>query len=202
MNNKIEWKKSNIDYDKLNKLNTAKLAQIEVGNQNANSGLLARIGILGGKTQGSRNVATGHMKKINSISSEERSERLKTFLTKKELIKSLKSNFYMKDVADEFQITQVTLRRILKEYNIDYKKYIKTPTESMNKKYASGGGAKSNKPILCFYYPEMKPFKKKQFNSIKDANDYFNVTSVSCVVTGKTKSIKWNNKKITFKKLK
>jgi hypothetical protein len=190
-----------LDENDLGKLTLQKLAASETGIENANSGLLARIGILGGKTQGNRNVATGHMKKINSISSEERSERLKTFLTKKELIKSLKSNFYMKDIADEFEITQVTLRRILKEYNIDYKKYIKTPTDLMNKKYASGGGAKTNKPILCFYYPEMKPFKKKKFNSIKDANDYFNVTSVSSVVTGKTKSIKWNNKKITFKKI-
>lgn len=185
----------------LGKYSLQKLSQIEQGLENANNGLLARIGIQGGKTQGSRNASNGHMEKINSISSKERSERLKIYLSKTELVKYLKNNYYVKDVAVIFGITEVTLRRLIREYKIDAKKYLKVPTKEMNKKFASGGGSKTNKEILCFYYPEMKPFKKKKFSSIKEANEYFDVTSVSCVIRGKTKSIKWNNRKITFKKI-
>lgn len=54
MSNKIEWKKSKIDYDKLNKLSVAQLNRIEQGIYAKETGQLLEAAIKGGKTMGNK----------------------------------------------------------------------------------------------------------------------------------------------------
>ena len=49
MNKNIEWKKSDIDYDKLNQLNHVDLVRIENGKNAVHSGQLKSITAKGGK---------------------------------------------------------------------------------------------------------------------------------------------------------
>lgn len=52
MNKNIEWKKSNIDYDKLNNITHAELVRIENGKNAVYSGQLKEAAISGGNTMG------------------------------------------------------------------------------------------------------------------------------------------------------
>lgn len=122
-------------------------------------------------------------------------------ISEKQLLSKIKNCFFVRELSDKLGITEVTTRKLLKEYGLkDYFKNITIPNKIKKEKFTSYGGANTNKPILCFYYPEMKPFRKKKFNSIKEADAYFNVTSVGKVINGITNYIRWNDKKITFKK--
>ena len=67
---KIEWKKSKINYDELNKLNTQKLARIDSINQNRTTESCSKGGKIGGPIGGakSRDEKTG----FHAMSKEER----------------------------------------------------------------------------------------------------------------------------------
>lgn len=104
------------------------------GNKNAKNGLLKKISKLGASKGGKTNVLSGHMHKLNSISSKKRSERRKKQIEKEDVIKVLQKYPFNKDRAIALNITQVTLRRILKEYKL-YKK--ETAGEKMMKVYSA-----------------------------------------------------------------
>jgi hypothetical protein len=59
MNKNIEWKKSDIDYDKLNQLNHADLVRIENGKNAVYSGQLKSITTKGGKKMGTTHYING-----------------------------------------------------------------------------------------------------------------------------------------------
>lgn len=175
---------------------------------NINSGHLKNIAKSGGKAVGKRahirlnEAQTSETRKI-AASKRKDYKKIKTISIDKDLIISqLKKNYYIKDVADFFDISLSTLRSILKDSNIDKDDYLMKETEEMKKlKYSSFGGSKTNKKILCFFYPSMKPFTIKQFDSIKKANDYFGGGAISKVLSKKQNAIKFNNIKVTFREV-
>jgi hypothetical protein len=59
MNKNIQWKKSNIDYDKLNKLDTEQLNRIQNGLNAKLSGQLREAAIEGGKVMGNYHLQNG-----------------------------------------------------------------------------------------------------------------------------------------------
>jgi hypothetical protein len=116
------------------KLSDGKIKQKEIGLQNVQSGLLSKIGKIGGIEMGKRNKANGHLQKLNSVSSKNRSERRKKKVDKNYVIEIMNKYPFNKDRAIALGITQVTLRRLLKDLKL-YKK--ETGAEKILKIYSA-----------------------------------------------------------------
>jgi len=95
---KIEWKKSTIDYDKLNELNTQKLARIDSINQNRTLESCSKGGKIGGPKAGK--IAKEKKLGFHAMSKEERilvSKRVGNIIGPR----SFKEGFGMYGLSDE-----------------------------------------------------------------------------------------------------
>ena len=114
------------------KISLSAVASIQ-GKKNHKSGHLSKIGLIGGKVSGNRNVKNGHIDKLNSVSSKKRSERRKKQFDKQFVIDIMNKYPFNKDRAIALDVTEVTLRRILKDLKL-YKK--ESSAEKMMRVYS------------------------------------------------------------------
>lgn len=95
-----------------------KLAGIENGNNNVKSGHLKKISSKGGKERAKSN----HIQNVNkSLTFEKRSTFAKKQIPKSKVKEAIKKFIFNKDRAEYLGITQVTYRKLAKEYDL-YKK--------------------------------------------------------------------------------
>lgn len=129
MSKNIEWKKSSIDYGKLNELTHQKLTTEKLGNNNVKSGLLKDIARNGGLAVGK----TAH-KRLNEVQTFESRSKAHKKKIPIELVKEAIQKFiFNKDRAKYLGITEVTYRKIAKEYGL----YVKESTPQKFMKYLS-----------------------------------------------------------------
>jgi bacteriocin-like protein len=164
--NKIEWKKSTIDYDKLNQLDTKKLAQIEGG--------LSNKGIKHTEESKQKFAKAKIGKKRDKVSVEKSNKGIAEVKFKQLIDKHPKDSIvsamekhgnHQRKVCEEIGYTFYTHKKVCKYYGLDINK------KSVIEK-AEFAITKQSEPILVWMCSKREPYKPigkpKEYYSVSE----------------------------------
>ena len=163
--NNIEWKKSNIDYDKLNQITHAKLSQSEAGKTNKGIKHSEEIKKIWSEKKLGHKRNKDSVKKSIEGTKETKWLQLLEKYPKKDILNSIKKNGnHQSNICTELGCGLITIRKLCKHYNIIIPK-------KSNSERASYAKIIQSKSILVWKCSKREPYKK-----VGKPKEYYSVT--------------------------